>query len=311
MTDNKLYTLTDALDTLLAATGELCSSDCCVDPYHKEIKKAAAFVREWEAREGSLRTPAAPQIAERIACQLDIDEPGTSPETHAYNVRWITAIIESARDEASQPAPTKVGDYSCALCGFGLMEPCEHWKKMIGEAILEEEGFASEAQPAPAKSDICRDCHKPVTGSVHVEMVSGNKMCFPCFRKLAPAEVQPTPQPTPHERYVNLDPPQGAFTITPADPPISGTLTPGAAESSAQPTLIETLGQTAPGAVPWSPVAIESPAQPSPGKICKQCGKPFTDTTMWQLRVSCDECTFSEAAASPSAEPTPGNTEEK
>ena len=147
----------------------------CGHPWDEEVAEAQQAMRE-----GSLRTPAAPQIAERIACQLDIDEPGTSPETHAYNVRWITAIIESARGEASQPASLQA--YSSA--------PGPQWQ-------------------APAK-----------------------------------------------------------------------------------PSLIETLGQTAPGAVPWSPVEAEAPAQPSPVKICKQCGKPFTDTTMWQLRVSCDECTF-------------------
>jgi hypothetical protein len=202
MTDNKLYT-PESVKAREIWWNELSRRG---DPLHL-TNLFAAFHAGWEAREGSLRTPAAPQIAERIACQLDIDEPGTSPETHAYNVRWITAIIESARGEASQPAPQPT-------------PPCDH-------AI-----------------SLSRDYRGP--------------------REWCPLH--------------------------------------GAAETPAQPTLIETLGQTAPGAVPWSPVAIESPAQPSPGKICKQCGKPFTDTTMWQLRVSCDECTFGEAAASPSAE---------
>lgn len=24
-----------------------------------------------------------------------------------------------------------IGDYSCAICGFGMSKPCEHWKKYI------------------------------------------------------------------------------------------------------------------------------------------------------------------------------------
>lgn len=34
----------------------------------------------------------------------------------------------------SQPAPRLVmgdGDYSCASCGMGMREPCEHWKEFL------------------------------------------------------------------------------------------------------------------------------------------------------------------------------------
>ena len=186
---------------------------------------AAGYAALAEAREGSLRTPTAPQIAERIACQLDVDEPGTSPETHAYNVRWITAIIKSARGEAHPAPPTDFHKYLRHLDDCGIHSRPNYNGSYICTCGLEE------------------------------------KLTFLLALKLRESEAQPAPQPTPHERYVNLDPPQGAFTITPADPPISGTLTPGAAESSAQPTLIETLGQTAPGAVTWGPVAAEATAQ--------------------------------------------------
>lgn len=35
-----------------------------------------------------------------------------------------------------------------------------------------------------ATGDYCRDCREPVTGSVHVELVSGKKMCFRCFKRM-------------------------------------------------------------------------------------------------------------------------------
>jgi len=127
-------------------------------------------------------------------------------------------------------------------------------------------------------------------------------------RRLSRIEAQPAPQPTPP-----------LATLCGAPIQLAGL-------PAASPCKKES-GHSGP-CDPWTyqHSAAESPAQPSPGKICKQCGKPFTDTTMWQLRVSCDECTFGEAAASPSptdtlarAEkdeglydlPTPGNTEEK
>ena len=30
----------------------------------------------------------------------------------------------------------------------------------------------------------CRDCHGPVRGSVHVELPSGSKLCFSCFKAM-------------------------------------------------------------------------------------------------------------------------------
>jgi hypothetical protein len=86
----------------------------------------------------SLRTPTAPQIAERIACQLDVDEPGTSPKTHAYNVRWITAIIESARGEAQPAPPQRICSNPNHANTDGSIDPHE-----IGPSCM------AEAQPAP------------------------------------------------------------------------------------------------------------------------------------------------------------------
>jgi hypothetical protein len=80
-----------------------------------------------------------------------------------------------------------------------------------------------------------------------------------------------------------------------------------AAEAPEQPTLIETLGQTAPGSVQWMPVAAESPAQPTPALeslmgICEYAyhyggGLHYKNgfCVNWHL--------VGEAAASPSAEP--------
>ena len=27
----------------------------------------------------------------------------------------------------------KIGDYSCATCGFGMIKPCEHWLNIMAE----------------------------------------------------------------------------------------------------------------------------------------------------------------------------------
>lgn len=33
-------------------------------------------------------------------------------------------------------------------------------------------------------TECCRDCNQSVTGSVHVELISGRKMCFRCFKRM-------------------------------------------------------------------------------------------------------------------------------
>ncbi len=30
------------------------------------------------------------------------------------------------------------GDYSCAACGFGMKEPCEHWKAMLAQLAMSQ-----------------------------------------------------------------------------------------------------------------------------------------------------------------------------
>lgn len=39
------------------------------------------------------------------------------------------------------------GDYSCASCGLGMREPCEHWKKMLSKSEVEKQERGSEMGP--------------------------------------------------------------------------------------------------------------------------------------------------------------------
>jgi hypothetical protein len=44
------------------------------------------------------------------------------------------------------------GDYSCVACGLGMVEPCEHWKKMLAERpVDEDEEVEQSAPPAGAR----------------------------------------------------------------------------------------------------------------------------------------------------------------
>lgn len=63
------------------------------------------------------------------------------PAYTAVELLAVTSAVESygvelLRKRASvspAPAPQQVGPYSC-VCGFGMSEPCEHWKKAIAAA---------------------------------------------------------------------------------------------------------------------------------------------------------------------------------
>lgn len=71
-------------------------------------------------------------------------------------------VVESAspsepRPEIGKPCPTcgrevmpefGPGDYSCAVCGFGMLEPCEHWKAMLAQPKPEEPEAAEPRREA-------------------------------------------------------------------------------------------------------------------------------------------------------------------
>jgi hypothetical protein len=52
---------------------------------------------------------------------------------HASDIAFLLGKIAEyeARDGAVKFGP---GDYSCATCGMGMVEPCEHWKAVLLEA---------------------------------------------------------------------------------------------------------------------------------------------------------------------------------
>jgi len=68
---------------------------------------------------------------------------------------------------AASPSHTEAPP-TCTLCGTPMIFRCP----------------ACGSTPELTDTRYCRDCRAPVTGSVHVELVSGQKMCFVCFKRM-------------------------------------------------------------------------------------------------------------------------------
>ena len=92
------------------------------------------------------------------------DCPHVDPKMYAEISHWMSfpefpkAEAGLAHREAPEGLPgtktcptcghswiTGTGDYSCAGCGMGMAEPCEHWKKML--ATSEDEPIADREAP--------------------------------------------------------------------------------------------------------------------------------------------------------------------
>lgn len=68
-------------------------------------------------------------------------------------------------------------DLELAWIKRALLKGCEN-------ELLDCKLAGAPAEKTAATGDYCRDCCEPVTGSVHVELVSGEKMCFRCFKRM-------------------------------------------------------------------------------------------------------------------------------
>ncbi len=88
------------------------------------------------------------------------------------------------------------GDYSCATCGMGMVEPCEHWKNMIERGDHDSDDGSAEDRPKldepinnvfesplPPESPSC-----PVCGGV---MVPKEYKCLSCGVTTGVTEVRP------------------------------------------------------------------------------------------------------------------------
>lgn len=69
------------------------------------------------------------------------------------------------------------------LVGLSHIKTCQMYGK---EWPTLSDAFKAgwQARAALKKSDYCEMCHEPVTGSVHLEMVSGDKRCFRCADRM-------------------------------------------------------------------------------------------------------------------------------
>lgn len=74
--------------------------------------------------------------------------------------RMYVENLQASRALLSPAPASEIGDYSCASCGFGMKEPCEHWKKILAASTLDDpetwKGLCDElgAEPAQAGGDV-------------------------------------------------------------------------------------------------------------------------------------------------------------
>lgn len=92
------------------------------------------------------------------------------------------------------------GDYSCALCGFGMLEPCEHWKAMIVRGPEDEAdappGVSGSAQPRINLRDFALNLMlvaKTENRSTEENVGKIMEMLFETFHMAASLTPAPTP----------------------------------------------------------------------------------------------------------------------
>ena len=107
----------------------------------------------------------------RLAKEI-LDEAAQAPLPQAQEVPH--PIIEALCREWDMGPDDDACVYTLIAKAFHAGAAQEKWKS----SVLREAA-------TPRKSDYCRDCREPVTGSVHVEMVTGQKICFGCFKRMA------------------------------------------------------------------------------------------------------------------------------
>jgi len=61
------------------------------------------------------------------------------PYVHIPGIFRPAPTCKGGAAAASPQAPAP-GDYSCATCGFGMVEPCEHWKNILAKSQEEAPG---------------------------------------------------------------------------------------------------------------------------------------------------------------------------
>lgn len=71
------------------------------------------------------------------------------------------------------------GDYSCAVCGMGMIEPCEHWKAMQAEAAT------ISSEPMAVSTPRC-----PVCRSVDLLYARGTVLCNSCAASCSPQKLE-------------------------------------------------------------------------------------------------------------------------
>ena len=71
--------------------------------------------------------------------------------------KWQGWMARAALEDRQGAAPGRNpfglamgdGDYSCAVCGMGMKEPCEHWKAMISQVAADSRESTMIAVPTP------------------------------------------------------------------------------------------------------------------------------------------------------------------
>jgi len=274
MTDKKLYTpLADMI--LRHRCNCLAGEDCDSTPIH-----ISSLVKELtEAREGSLPPQSAYFMQATGEGVCFAHGPYKNADRSPNCPKWPACITDPQKPEylaisKAEGSLDRNPNAPCKNCGHPWDEEVAEAQQAMREGSLRTPAAPTEKEKADKLSEL-RESYE--AGNLGWSEAVGLYMTW------ARGEAsQPAPQPTP------------PFACDPIDPRFAEIR----AEAPAQPTTPHQEYSSAPGPQ-W-----QDPAQPSPVKICKQCGKPFTDTTMWQLRVSCDECTFAEAEAP--AQPSPG-----
>lgn len=189
---------------------------------HNAIVAINAYQGACESECNELHMAGIQQVREKF-CQFAANHPERMKQpgiTRHLKLESVAARESTAprKDTATaEPRLCKYGDPTCPcpdgdLCHYegkdawpapavshnALTEPVrkammDHFSdKLSMEEIASfsyeiSDNLSRQLAGAPAEKtatgDYCRDCREPVTGSVHVELVSGKKMCFRCFKR--------------------------------------------------------------------------------------------------------------------------------
>lgn len=107
----------------------------------------------------------------------------------------LASVEETATPTRDAPPVVGNGDYSCAQCGIGMPEPCEHWENLAAQspeeapdrhqAILDEVLGDELPAAAPSGGDVCDECGSGKERDEDDSLVCKNPSCGKFYLQLS------------------------------------------------------------------------------------------------------------------------------